>query len=321
MSKNHRKMIFTAIVGITTQIIWSYLFPKLYYTDYFSFYTITLNLGVLFLIIVQIVSAQLKFFPHLLSVLLAIVFSPLVWFFIGFQFQIPFLYETLCFGYTPFGLSATLLSCQLIENFSNPNGVNKDTSPTTSCSHCGTPLSSEQLFCNNCFTMSHKVKDVFIKFPQKHHLDFAEIENKGHRHCPHCDKITITTYGIIPNMGIPVRVCNSCHNVYISTLYCEWSMASITNKILMCIFDGPHIMLYILLPFGILDQSLPIHIGLISLAIVIALRIIWFFTITVFAVRESEARLTANPEYPKILADMGYAHFSPQYKNLTRERN
>lgn len=318
MTKSHRKMLFTAIVGTTLQIIWLFLFPQMSKTDYFSYYTTTLNYGMLLPIMVQVVSVKFNLFTSILSILLAIVFSPLVWFFIGFQFQIPFLYENLYFKYTPFGLTSTFLSCQLIEAFYNQKRTNTVPSPTTLCLHCGIPVSSKQLFCSNCHTMSPKIKDVFIKFPKKHHLkhhlDFAERKNKGYRHCPHCDEITIRTYGIFPSMGIPVRICGNCQNIYLSDLYCEWSMATITDKIIMCIFDGPHLILYVLLLFQMLEQTLPISIGLISLAVIVFLRVVWFFTISIFDIRESEARLKANPEYPKILVDMGYQILDKRYK-------
>lgn len=314
-------MLFTVIIGTALQIIWLILFPQMSKTDFFSYYTTILNYGMLLPIMVQVVSVNFNLFTSILSILLAIVFSPLVWFFIGFQFQIPFLYENLYFKYTPFGLTSTLLSCHLIEAFYNQKRTNTVTAPTTLCPHCSTPVSSKQLFCNNCHTMSHKIKDVFIKFPKNHHLDFVERKNNGYRHCPHCNEITIRTFGIFPSMGIPIRICGNCQNIYLSNLYCEWSMTTITNKIIMCIFDGPHLILYVLLLFQMLEQTLPISICIISLSIIVFLRVLWFFIITIDTIRESEARLKANPEYPQILADMGYEHFSPKYKYSSQERN
>ena len=38
----------------------------------------------------------------------------------------------------------------------------------------------------------------------------------------------------------------------------------------------------------------------------VILRIVWFQTITISDIQQSELRLKNNPEYPQILADMGY---------------
>lgn len=65
-----------------------------------------------------------------------------------------------------------------------------------------------------------------------------------------------------------------------------------------------------------MDEHISSKVCLFLCLVITLLRIIWFFTITIFDIRESEARLKANPEYPYLLIKMGYQRFTEDYWNL-----
>ena len=311
-------MLFTLVVGIILHFLWPHFQHN---TKDFVSLTLLINLSFVPIIIMQILASNLNIALTIFIVFCSICLSPISWLLIGLKLNIEFLYSTLFDFYSSLGITASLLLCQLAEEaYSNSHLVN-NTPCKIQCSFCGNKLQDNQIFCNNCHHISHIIRNTFETFSHKICFDFVEVNSKHHKLCPHCNEILAPkkfSFGLY--LGIPIRLCNGCQNVYLDSSVCEWFGLSILNKARLCLFDGTQLIFYVVFLSQAMNRNISSQTGIFVCLVVTLLRIIWFFTITTLDIQESEARLQANPEYPQILVNMGYEHFKENYIKISKHQ-
>ena len=100
--------------------------------------------------------------------------------------------------------------------------------------------------------------------------------------------------------------------------YTEWAAVPLKRKIKYCLLgDSFKLILGLLLLYVVITLCSGKYISCSLLLLICALvaRCVWLKVITVSDIHASRERLRVNPEYPKILAHMGYEHLDAQYKN------
>ena len=180
------------------------------------------------------------------------------------------------------------------------------------CQRCGKGLTLLTAYCPYCHTISHKLNDTFIAFPDKHHLDFTEDIYREGKYCPHCQAPKGDRTWLKASLLAPIHVCSKCHHFYLDNSCIEWVFASLPRKCLV-------IFMYLLAPFLLLAplqnilSDIPstylrfIFIGIALLSFILVIRAL------LKDIAASQQRLIANPNYPQILEFMGYQHLNKHY--------
>ena len=325
MKKNDYIVAFNSCVGLflslsipfiiyyTETLSHCYHFPpEILYIEYLSYALLLLSVVPDILLSCRKISQAIKGLVPLIFI------SPLL---LSFVLNHIFISEHgyLLEAFFPLGITLTYLFHEIIwKRFLIPS--HKDTFASdlaVECSHCQTHFPPNVAFCPNCQTISPKVLESYNKYPQKHYLDFTEdIVNSEYVRCPHCKVLKHGSSSWLPaRINSPFFCCGNCNEFYTQRGCYEWSVISTLRKIQFCFIGGEwpiYFFFGLFICYSNAGQSLPFAIALFIL--LISLRILWIRGILSFDIRASKNRLKANPEYPKILADMGYEILDDKYK-------
>ena len=180
---------------------------------------------------------------------------------------------------------------------------------TTPCPNCGEPLSADVIFCEHCFTLNPMVREFLERNPKPYPKDYMTVDST----CPYCSKRQrnrVIDEFLTKNICTPIHRCKKCGGYFVQTKGLEWSVAPssfrskkwlltdllIKNEynIIEIFVDTPLIcavaaFLYLLLNFPI--------------------GFLWLHFTLPKAIRKSNLRLEQNPDYPQILASMGYGGY------------
>lgn len=283
-----------------------YYFPsEILYLEYLSYAFLMLSIGSDILFFCQKISQTLQ---GLLPLLL--ISPPLLH--ATFSLISPILKHSYFLeAYFPLGITLSYLFHELLwkRHFAQRKPDTPHPEITVECHHCKSHFSVEKAFCPNCQTISPKVLETYNKYPKKHYLDFTEdIVNRDYVRCPHCKLRKRGSSSWSPRkITTPLCLCKGCYEFYTDRGCYEWSVISSFRKILFFIIGDMWPIYFIFGLFtcySIIGQSLLLSIGIFI--VLIFTRILWFKLIVSFDIRESEARLKANPNYPLLLANMGY---------------
>ena len=175
------------------------------------------------------------------------------------------------------------------------------------CQRCGKELTLFTAHCPHCYTISHKLNDTFVAFPDKHHLDFTEDIHQERKYCPHCGARKEDRIWFDIALVCPIQVCVNCRHFYLDNSCIEWALASLPRK---CFVTSMYL-LALSLSLAPLWNALSdvssirlrfifIGIALLSLALV--------FQTLLKDISASHQRFKANPDYVRLLEFMGYQH-------------
>ena len=178
---------------------------------------------------------------------------------------------------------------------------------TTPCPICGELLSAEDIFCKHCFTMNPMVRDFLKNNPKQAPLDYLPINSI----CPLCGKKTGRTRNTSnhhPLIHSPIRYCPDCGGYYLHDGANEWCVAPQSSKsklrLLTTLFIDIELSIFHLLREAPLLCAAAI---LLHLLLHVPVGYLYLHFTLPKAVYESNLRLEQNPDYPQILASMGYA--------------
>lgn len=294
----------------------TYYFPsEILYLEYLSYITLMFSIITDILFSCQRISQAIKGFlpliltsPPLLYVILNLVFPVLKY---SYFLQAIF----------PLGITLSYLFHELIwkRRLSQPQMDVAHSEADMECHHCKTYFSAAKAFCPNCQTISPKVLETYNKYPQKHCLDFTEdVIDMEYVRCPHCKARKRGSSSWSPRqINSPFFRCGECNDFYTIRGCYEWSVISKFRKIQFCLIGDMWPIYFIFglyICYSIGKQSL--SFAVVVFITLISIRILWIKLIVSFDIRESEARLNANPGYPQLLANMGYEILDDKYKYL-----
>ena len=318
MKRTYRIMLFTAVVGFTASTVVAQMDKLL--IDPVCFLIIFAVYGLSFcLSLSKIVSISNKIVCIVLVILLLAV-SPLTLYVIGFSLDPAFFFSVFLGKYMSFGSTLTILITQYATNrWAQTHNLKTDRgSYTDSCQNCGSHLMYDQPFCSKCYKLSHKIQETLDRYPAKKYLDFV-VETDGDRsYCPHC-KEYYSHRGEYPSfIDTPLHCCKSCKNYFIDRSFCEWPLISPWKKFVVC-FGSFFCIFAVFCTFAAAYQmrSLPLAVGL--LIVLFFLRVIWLHLTIKDNISASIRRVKANPDYPQLLADMGYSVMDKKYNKNKRE--
>ena len=178
---------------------------------------------------------------------------------------------------------------------------------TTPCPCCGEALSADVIFCEHCFTMNPMVRDFLENNPKQHPKDYLTVDST----CPLCKEIFKSRYKSFkqhPLIHSPIHRCRHCGGYYLRHGAIEWSVVPRSSKsrlrLLTMLFTDIEISI-----FGLLREAPYLCAAAILLHLLLHLPIgsLYLHFTLPKAIRKSELRLERNPDYPEILANMGYA--------------
>lgn len=188
------------------------------------------------------------------------------------------------------------------------------------CAHFGTTLGETSVFCEICGHISPAVHENIRQNPQKKSLDYIGVlcDHHGHQYidCPHCGNVYYRSF-YEKNGGAylrtPIKCCTSCYQYFLTPQDIEWSVASPEKKKRKyAAWQSESAFLVWDLAYTFLPESLSaVPVGLYSLvnaAVCTFLR----KNQKQERITESQLRLERNPEYPLILAKMGYIEVMDQ---------
>ena len=322
MKRTAQIMLYTIVVGVLVFLFLQYLIhadPEMS----------TIDDGFVLYIIATVIAIALSFGlegikPKIVTLLLLVVASlPSLPFTIAFfgaydlfeRYNIPEVY-TFAQSYTSCIAYLLILEFQYgrtLHQSRNANPSPRTRKKATSvCHSCGAAMLPEDVFCAHCQTMVPNVQQMLDKYPQKKPEDYL-VQTKSKQRCPHCNGVYSKRVGGTGglNLHTPIICCRHCREYFLDELYNEWSVAGRRYRMIKIFFEplGVSSILY----FGgwLIAVSKWYFIGLF-LALYIIACLIWYNIATTAAIQESQLRLERNPEYPLILAKMGYIEVMDQ---------
>ena len=96
--------------------------------------------------------------------------------------------------------------------------------PTTQCPTCGEPLSTDEIFCNHCFTMNPMVREFLKNNPKQHSKDYMTVDST----CPYCSKRQsnrVIDEFLTTRICTPIQRCKKCGGYFVQTKGLEWCVA------------------------------------------------------------------------------------------------
>ena len=181
------------------------------------------------------------------------------------------------------------------------------------CHHCGAPMLESDVFCENCWKITPKVQEMLDSHPDRNPEFYTKVLYRGKKRCPHCKEIYQHDQDRYVNRyhGIPIRHCNHCHQYFLEFIAYEWSVCKtlfkfrkIAERLLVSFYFSSFFFIF---PESVnLQEDLFLFVKycVISTAIYFA----WHFAFIRRKQTESCMRLKRNPEYPKLLINMGYGY-------------
>ena len=174
----------------------------------------------------------------------------------------------------------------------------------------------DAVFCSKCWTMTPNVGNMLAQNPNKRALDYLPVNHYKGSCCPHCGNVYYRSF-YEKNGGAylrtPIKCCTSCYQYFLTPQDIEWSVASPEKKKRKyAAWQSESAFLVWDLAYTFLPESLSaVPVGLYSLvnaAVCTFLR----KNQKQERITESQLRLERNPEYPLILAKMGYIEVMDQ---------
>ena len=329
MRKIHRIMLFTIIVSILAEL--AIIVMRSHINYYFAAAAIDLlcllcGLKLVFFVL----RTSTSFLWLVLQLVLLFVLSPCLLRFLSGTFNSLYItYEHYVF-YAPvsFILLAFVLG-SIIASQEKKNEQSATESPDTigyddQCQYCGQGMFSTEAFCPHCYRISHRVYKTIEKYPQKHHLDFTLDFKDRFTYCPHCGSSTRSNHSSPTHLTTPIQSCRKCNDFYVDYSCYEWSVISPIRKIGFYFRGGnfgPGFLILLVWCFYCITFGQDIPFLFVIILSTIILRIIWMKVISFEDMQESQTRLKNNPEYPQILADMGYIDLmDPKYIALLKTK-
>ena len=193
------------------------------------------------------------------------------------------------------------------------------------CNYCGSHMRPEDVFCKNCQTITPKVREMLARYPNK--MPDEYYPHSGHKGllCPHCrskylPNLATVTYG--SHLGSPIRCCTKCKNYILDLQYVEWSIANNKFRKRCCstlsIFLCSTLLVFVSMAFYF-SMLVALMAAIVYIAMYIILSIIWHKIANIEIIESSYLRLKRNPDYPQILADMGYGPaMDEKYRHLVK---
>lgn len=199
------------------------------------------------------------------------------------------------------------------------------------CTGCGRQLSETEVFCEECQTISSAVTQTLADNPNKSCDDFVRRVHQYHGEyytdCPHCG-ITYEDKAAQFSLPIysPIVICENCHLAYLRPEKDEWSVVSLTEKLISLLLRNDRWMivcLFICIIIFTMCQNFErsFAIGLWGIPIAAFFFYVAHLFLDQKKIQLSKKRLEQNPDYPQILADMGYGKYmSKKYHNLLKDK-
>ena len=193
------------------------------------------------------------------------------------------------------------------------------------CHHCGAPMLESDVFCENCWKITPKVQEMLDSHPDRNPEFYSNLNYKNNNHCPHCKDFYRNgrTIDSTLSLGVPIQYCSQCHQYFLDSWLIEWSVSSffVKSELFSSIGLWVHLLL-IPAPFCCFAyKNWYALLGIMILStICFSSRLIWYKTEKKKKIHESYTRLSQNPEYPKILIDMGFVNrMDKKYYHLSKK--
>ena len=190
------------------------------------------------------------------------------------------------------------------------------------CEYCDRPMKENDVFCKFCWKITPKVQEMLASQPNRHPNDYQLYSTNYSYRCPHCGGFYKGKFfDKIPGLKIdsPIKRCKKCRKYLLDHYNNEWSLVSNKYKThrrfspwLLLLIEYFLIELFYSEPWG-----LAVCIGYLFLHFPLSVLAHNFTKRN--AIERSTLRLENNPDYPKILADMGYGFaMDSKYHNLIK---
>ena len=187
---------------------------------------------------------------------------------------------------------------------------------TTLCPRCGEALSADVIFCEHCFTMNPMVRDFLENNPKQHPKDYLTVDST----CPLCGKKqhrrVIDEYLLI-KLRTPIRRCKKCGGYFTQVNGLEWCVAPKESKRKSRLLTELLIRNELNILEAMIDTPLAYGVtALLYLLLHYPIGFLWLSFTLPKAIRDSDLRLAHNPDYPQILANMGYSSYMDEKYNI-----
>lgn len=180
------------------------------------------------------------------------------------------------------------------------------------CEYCNSTMNESDIFCKSCWKITPKVREMLNQQPNRHPNNYQIYSTSYSYRCPHCDRIIKSTlFEKIPGLKIdtPIKRCKKCHNYYLDTYNIEWSVSS-TEYVSNHYFAPWLLFLIEIYLFDFVSELFSVPWAFVCCFIYLILHFPIRLLLSEFAQKRakerSQKRLEQNPEYPQLLADMGY---------------
>ena len=194
------------------------------------------------------------------------------------------------------------------------------------CEYCNSPMKENDVFCKSCWKITPKVREMINAHPNRHPNDY-QIYSTGYSYrCPHCGGIIKSTlFERIPGLKIdsPIKRCKKCQKYFLDTYNIEWSVSS-TSYVSNHYFAPWLFFLIEIYLFDFISDLFSVQWAFICCFIYLLLHFPIRILLSEFAQKRakerSQKRLEQNPEYPQLLADMGYGEkMAAKYHTMMKQ--
>ena len=173
------------------------------------------------------------------------------------------------------------------------------------CPTCGKVITPDEIFCNKCSTLNPSIAQYLAHASLQHPNDYTSNQFK----CPHCGKKAhpFSMRLIPPQLYSPIHYCSVCNSYYLVLFFDEWSVLHPSQKkmgrlLLNRLLKNELIIHDLLEDFPPLWALTAVVYPLLHFPI----SFLWNRYMLKKHIPSSQQRLAVNPNYPQILADMGY---------------
>ena len=189
--------------------------------------------------------------------------------------------------------------------------------PTTQCPTCQKSLSADEIFCEQCSTINPMVRDFLENNPKPQPQDYQSINSK----CPYCNKkqhSRIIDEFSFRKICTPIQYCKKCGGYFLQNKELEWSVIAPSYKstkylLTDLLFKNEQNIIEMLVDTPLIC----IAVSILYLLLNYPIGFLWLKLTLPKSIQHSNLRLQQNPDYPKILADMGYGgYLDERYRSL-----
>lgn len=199
------------------------------------------------------------------------------------------------------------------------------------CHCCGDSMLESDIFCQSCQKITPKVQEMLKRNIDKKPDYYRDIDNGYKMRCPHCRALYRSSKALFPpeRYGSSIKYCGSCHNYFLDDMYTEWSVSSHYIKFIE-FFPLGFLIIFISFIFFIIGSIaygdwLMAREFTVLLIVILSIRSAYVLVqhkiINKKIFHNSNMRLKQNPDYPQILADMGYGRYmNKKYHHLRKDK-